>query len=75
MMFSQKELFDLFYARASWKKQFAWLPVRCDISKQIVWLTSAYKASVSWRGPGTPVNEVRWVSIENFMVYKLKGLI
>lgn len=64
---------EIFYERASWKLQFAWLPTRCDKSRKRIWLQRAYKGTAMYTGPGTPEFEHRWIDQKQFLLYKIKG--
>ena len=64
-----------FYYRAGWQLKFAWLPHRCINSNRIIWLRFGYLGTAVWTGPGTPVYEYNWLTKEEYLINKLKGLI
>jgi len=66
------QTYDPFYDRCIEKYSFAWLPKRCALSKQIIWLKYAYKLTVVYTGPGDPVIEYRWHDNIEHIIWKLK---
>lgn len=69
------QAYDPFYDRAHWYYTFSWWPRRCELSNKRIWMQRAYKGIRMITGPGEPVFEVRWITRENFMIARLKGLI
>ena len=65
---------DAFFRKAQWKLAFAWSPHRCLISNKWIWLELGYYGEAVWPGPGTPVFENYWLTKEEFLVWKLKGI-
>ena len=63
----------LFYAQATWRLSFAWLPHRCDQSNRLIWLEFGYEGTAVWHGPGTPAYEMHWLSKEEYLVWRLKN--
>jgi hypothetical protein len=62
-----------FYQRAVWCKSFAWWPHRCILSAQIIWLRNGYIGTAVWTGPGTPVYEYNWHTVEEHLIWCLKN--
>jgi hypothetical protein len=62
-----------FKHRAIWYLKFAWLPRRCCISGERIWLKKAYKGTAMWTGPGEPVFQHEWVTKEEYLFARLKG--
>lgn len=62
-----------FMHRAQWKLVLSLLPRRCKVSRKLLWLRYAYRGVAVWNGPGDPVEEVRWVSREEFLFGKIAG--
>lgn len=69
------ETYDPFWDRATWQYKFALWPRKCDISNNRIWFKTAYKGTRMITGPGEPVFEYRWLSKEEFILGKLKGII
>lgn len=69
------ELDQMFYKKAVWYLQFAWVPKRCGITYRLIWLKWAYKGTAMWTGPGSPIFEYRWIAKEQFLFARLKGKI
>jgi hypothetical protein len=68
-------LYDPFWDRATWQYKFAIFPKRCNISKKTIWFKYAYKGTRMITGPGEPVFEYRWLTKEEFVVARLKGVV
>jgi len=68
-------LYDPFWDRASWQYKFAIFPKRCNISKKTIWFKYAYKGTRMITGPGEPIFEYRWLTKEEFVVARLKGVV
>ena len=64
---------DDFYHRAEWRLAFAWIPHRCVISNRIIWLRFGYMGTATWTGPGTPVHEYNWHTVEEHLIWRLKN--
>jgi hypothetical protein len=62
-----------FYYRAEWQQKFAWLPHRCIRSGKIIWLKYGYIGTAMWTGPGTPVYEYNWHTVEEHLIWCLKN--
>lgn len=62
-----------FYLRAEWQYTFAWLPHRCCISGQLIWLKFGYMGTAMWTGPGTPVYEHNWHTSKEHLIWRLKN--
>ena len=69
----QRDMRDIFYARARWQFKRCWMPVRCDISGKILWLVKAYRGEVAWHGPSDAMLETRWLGKFEFMKFRLTG--
>ena len=65
----------LFYKRAKWKYSFAILPHVCEMTKKRLWFEHAYKGVALYTGPGDDVVEIKWLSRDQFLIAKLKGLL
>jgi hypothetical protein len=48
-------------------------PRRCQVSRQWMWFTLAYRAQYIVTGPGDPCVWTRWYSNEEMIILKLKG--
>ena len=64
---------DSFYQRAGWRKEFAWAPHRCIQSGQLIWLKYGYMGTAMYTGPGTPVYEFNWHTVEEHLIWCLKN--
>lgn len=68
---------DGFYRRCvGWELSFAWLPERCDLTGQRVWLKLAYRGTSVLVGPGDPddaIIEHRWHDRDEHLLFLLKG--
>jgi hypothetical protein len=64
-----------FYYRAGWQLKFAWLPHRCINSDHIIWLKFAYIGTAIWTGPGEDIVECNWLTKEEYLFNRLKGII
>jgi hypothetical protein len=61
-----------FYARAEWKKAFAFIPRRCDISKRWIW-GRHMRGTRFITGPGDPVIIDIWNHRDEHLIQRLKG--
>ena len=68
-------MYDPFWDRAQWEHKFAFWPRRCSLSNRKIWMEKAYKGTRMITGPGEPVFEYRWLTKDQFMIGKLKGII
>jgi len=66
---------DAFYERADWSKKFVLWPRRCDKTRKLIWLTTAYIGHASWSGPGDAAHEYRWLTKDTYIFELLKGTI
>lgn len=64
-----------FFYKANWEYKFAWLPHTCLFTGRTIWFKHGYVGTAMYTGPGTPVYESRWLSKEEFVLSKLKGII
>lgn len=53
--------------------KFAVLPRKCYITGKLLWLTTAYKLTYLWTGPGDHIVEHRWCSKNEFLLARLKN--
>jgi len=58
-----------------WKLAFAWLPHKCCITGDTIWLQYAYRGTRTISGPGTPVVLYDWMSSTAYLILKIKGTI
>lgn len=65
----------VFLARAQWRLKISIWPRRCEVSGRSIWLRHAYRGVATWTGPGDPVHEVKWISVEEFLFGKIAGKI
>ena len=72
-----KQTFDdwYFYEYATWKLKFIWLPKRCDKSNKLLWLKYGYKGKTKMFTIISDIDDIRWVSIEEFTLFALKKTI
>ena len=56
-----------------WKLAFAWLPRKCCITGDKIWLQHAYKGTRLITGPGTPVILYNWMSSTEYLIKKIKN--
>ena len=63
---------DPFYAKASWKLCFAWLPHYCEISNERIWFKKGYQGQrfIVMTDDDEPIIEERWHSIECHKLWK-----
>jgi hypothetical protein len=72
---------DMFYQRAEWEWTFAWLPHRCDRTRELIWLRYAYRGTVRYESllerlsDRKMVMERRWLTTDEFIIGSLKGTI
>lgn len=67
------QAYDTFLDRAVWGLKFAFLPHRCYISDRLILFKYAYRGTAIWTGPGDDVVEHRWHTVEEHLIFKLKG--
>ena len=68
----QTESYNSFYSRMiGTEYKFAWLPQRCDISGNRIWLKYGYRLTRIITGPGDPVFEHRWHDKNTHIIWKL----
>jgi hypothetical protein len=53
--------------------KFTWLPKESDETGERIWFEHAYRFRRIITGPGEPVIEDRWLTVEQAMVKILKG--
>ncbi len=58
-----------------WQIKLSLIPRRCYYTNKIIWLEFAYVGTAMQTGPGEPVFITRWVSRNEFLIAKLKGII
>lgn len=58
-----------------WSKKFSLLPRRCFYSNKLIWFKFAYEGVAMITGPGEPVVITRWISKDEFLFAKLRGII
>lgn len=60
--------------RTEWRLKFAWLPVRCSISKKRIWLSRAFKEYITWREDMTfrTTGVDNWHNCDEHIIYLLK---
>lgn len=64
-----------FLSRARWQLKLCILPRRCASSGRSIWLRNAYRGTAIWTGPGDPVYEIKWISVEEFLFGRIAGKI
>jgi hypothetical protein len=57
---------------SNWQLKFAWLPHRCSLSNQFIWLKFAYCGRKIISGPGEPVFEDYWHTTAEHIIWLLK---
>jgi hypothetical protein len=62
----------IFHKTATWAKQFAWLPHRCELTKKIIWLRVAYQGIANYGYPGEDVYEYRWHRYDEHIIWELQ---
>lgn len=65
--------YDDFYRKAIWHYSFAWLPHRCIISGELIWLKFGYQGSAIWTGPGEPILEKHWHNSVEHIIWEIKN--
>lgn len=65
------ETYDPFLNRAKWRLTFAWKPHRCIRSNRIIWLKYGYLGTAMYTGPGEPVYEYNWHTVEEHLIWTL----
>lgn len=64
---------DWFYRKCyEWNLKFAWLPHRCDLTDQWIWLRKAYIGEGVLTGPGDPIIEHRWHDEKEHILWLVK---
>ena len=63
---------EKFLSRAYLNLKWCWLPQRCHVSGQWLWLTRAHRAMYVITGPGDPCIWIRWYSCTEMLILKLK---
>ncbi len=66
-----KNNYDIFWKKAFWCENFAWLPKRSAISGKMIWMKFAYEG-IAYYGPPN-LEEIRWVTNEEYIFGILKG--
>jgi hypothetical protein len=66
---------DMFWSRSTWEYKFVLWPKYCEISNRRIWLEYAYKGTRMIAGPGEPVFEYKWLTKEEFLLARLKGIL
>lgn len=59
--------------RISWKLKYSFLPRRCNLSNELIWLKYAYKGTELITGPGEPVVNYYWHSVHEHIIWILKN--
>jgi len=68
----QTQAYDHFYERMiGTEYKFAWLPKRCDISGERIWLKYGYRLTRIITGPGESIFEYRWHDKNTHIIWKL----
>jgi hypothetical protein len=49
------------------------MPHRCIRSGRIIWLRFGYMGNAVWTGPGDPVFEYNWHTVEEHLIWCLKN--
>ncbi len=64
----------LFYKKClGWELKFTWLPKRCDITGEKIWLKLAYRGTAVWRaGDNIFISEHRWHDKCEHIIWQLK---
>jgi hypothetical protein len=57
-----------------WELKLALLPHRCAASGQLIWFKYAYRGIRFITGPGEPVVLKYWMTTEEFMTNRIKGV-
>ncbi len=74
-MSDEVQTYDDFWGRATADLTFSWRPRKCWFSNKQLFMTEAYKLSRVITGPGEPLYEDRWLSKEEYIIQRLKGVI
>lgn len=65
-------LWEDFLSRVRWRESFAWLPHRCFITREWIWLRRACQGiAVYRRGDLDFITESHWAKMDEFIVWKL----
>jgi hypothetical protein len=68
----QTQPYDYFYDKIiGTELKFAWLPKRCDISGERIWLKYGYRLTRIITGPGESIFEYRWHDKNTHIMWKL----
>jgi len=67
----------VFYKKAIWIKEFAWLPHRCMLTKKIIWLKDAYKGTALYSVHNSVhdaviTSEYRWHDYDEHIIWELQ---
>lgn len=62
-----------FEGKSKWTLKFTWLPKRCDLTGQRIWLTRGYYGIAMWTGPDDPAYETRWHRQTEHLIWEMKG--
>lgn len=57
----------------NWRLTFSWLPHRCNLSNQIIWLKYGYEGSELITGLGDPVVNAYWHERNEHIIWTLKN--
>jgi hypothetical protein len=60
-----------FFKEAKWELKFTYMPHRCCFSNRLIWLKYGYRGKAQNVYENFP--EIRWATIEDLMINKLKG--
>jgi hypothetical protein len=56
-----------------WELKLCWQPQTCCLTGQQLWGRRAYRGFRWIYGPGEMVEQVHWISRNEFVIWKLKG--
>ena len=71
----QSPLEDVWYWRwCDWQLVFAWFPHRCAVSNRWIWFKRAYLGQRLITGPGSDVVLSWWMTKEEYLINRLRGV-
>lgn len=65
------ELLDPFWKKSTWQKSFALWPRWSDSSDKMIWLTYAYKGTATWRADYAFIDEYKWLTKDEYIMWQL----
>jgi hypothetical protein len=72
-IFSNSAMFRDMFPESVWEYEFAWLPHKCDVSGERIWLEYAYRGTRTIVHKCEPVNIRVWLTPVEYLIKKIKN--